>query len=460
MPFTNKATLVARLKRELPPTAPIPAALQTLGCRLWPFAYLEWCHDHFGARFTVYPVDMPPLVFLSNPHDIRAVVTAPADILHPGAGSAPITPLIGESAFILCEEEEHLCARNAALPAFHRKVVQEHDAMISEVVRHEIASWPLDTAIPLHPYIRALTLEAVLKAMFRGEDDTTLKSLKELVLDMLTVTTSFLLQEPWLRHLPGWHATWQRFVKRRKAVESLVFTLIVRRRREDKRHGDLLDMLLAAKNPDDTSMSDRQVHDHLMSMIVAGHETTAAEAAWAFQLLAHHGDVQRRLIEEIDGGSEETFLTATVQETLRHRPAFLFAIPRKVITAVEIGGFTYHPPAQLLGCTYLMHHDPDLYPDPHAFRPERFVGSTPQAGTWLPWGAGRKRCPGRHFALLEIQTVLREVLSTRLVLPASTQIEHPRWRSAILVPHAGSRIILRKRPAPSRSEHVAACLTA
>ncbi len=445
MPFTNTTSLKARMTRELPPTAPLPSILQTLGCRWFPFSYLEWCQARLGDSFTVYPVDMPPLVFLSNPQDIRTVVTAPADLLHPGAGSAPITPLIGSQAFILCEEDEHLCGRSATVPAFHLKMVQEQEAMVATIVAHEIAQWPLDTAVPLHPFIRAVTLKAVLKAIFRHEDPATLRSLERRVLNMLEVTNSFLLQEPWLRHLPGWHATWNRFVGHRAAVEAQIFTLISRRRETHERNGDLLDMLLDANTPEGSPMSDRQVHDHLMSMIVAGHETTAAEVAWAFQLLAHHPEVQNRLAEEIHTGPEQAYLTATVQETLRLRPAFLFAIPRKVVTRIELGGFTYRPPAQLVACTYLMHHNPALYPNPHAFTPERFLNHAPQAGTWLPWGAGRKRCVGRHFALLEMQSILRETLAIRQVLPTGRRIEHARWRSAILVPHAGGRVVLRKR---------------
>jgi cytochrome P450 len=182
-----------------------------------------------------------------------------------------------------------------------------------------------------------------------------------------------------------------------------------------------------------------------MAMIVAGHETTTGELAWAFQLLAHHPEVQERLIEEIDSGGSDEYLTATVHETLRHKPVFLFAIPRKVVEPVEIGGWSYRPPVHLAACTYLMHHNPELYPKPHEFRPERFIGQTQQTRTWLPWGGGRKHCLGRHFALLEVQTILREVLCTRRVLPASDRVERPRWRSAILVPHAGGRVILRER---------------
>jgi cytochrome P450 len=444
MLINNPAPLIARLKGELPPSAPLPAALQTLACRWWPITYLERCRARYGNRFTIYPVDMPPLVFLSDPDDIRDMIAAPATVLHPGAGSNVIAPLIGASSFMLCEEDEHRSGRTAIMPAFHRKMVESHTAMAQAMIEREVASWPTDTVFALHPRLRDVTLRVILKTVIAG-DDPVMEILPERLLESLSVTSSFVLQEPQLRHLPGWRATWRRFQTRSDEVDQLLFALIGRRREEAGQHGDLLDMLLMARNPDDSPMSDRQVRDNLMSMILAGHETTTAELAWAFQLLAHNPLVQERLLEEIDAGSEEEYLTATVNETLRHRPAFLFVIPRAIVEPIEIGGWTYRPPARLLGCTYLMHHNPELYPDPQAFRPERFLGETRQARTWLPWGAGPKSCLGRHFALLEVQMVLREALSTRRVLPASSHIERERWRSAVLIPQAGSRVILKRR---------------
>jgi cytochrome P450 len=356
-----------------------------------------------------------------------------------------IAPLIGERSFMLLEEEEHICGRRTITPAFHHRMVADQTAMLSDTVEREVASWPLDTNIALHPRIRALTLRVILRAVFSDRDGA-LQPLHEQLMEMLSVTVSIVLQEPKLRHLPGWRNTWRTFVKQRAKVDALIYELMRRRRSEtDPQRGDLLDMLLAAENPDGACMSDREIRDNLMSMILAGHETTTGELAWAFQLLAHSPDVQNRLSEEIDSGTDEEYLTATVNETLRHKPVFLFAIPREVIKPVEIGGWTYRPPVHLMGCTYLMHHNPELYPDPHQFRPERFIDETQQPRTWLPWGGGRKHCLGRHFALLEVQSILRAVLATRTVLPASKHIEHPRWRSAILVPHAGGRVILRER---------------
>jgi cytochrome P450 len=446
MPTSPSTSLTARLKRELPPTAPIPAILQTLACRRWPFAYPEYCRSRYGDRFTIYPTGKPPFVFLSNPQDICAVLTAPPHVLHPGKGSRVLAPLVGESSFLLADEDQHMYGRKTVTPAFHYNTVQEKAKIAIQIARREIASWPLDTPFPIYPHIQALILKVLLRTIF-SDENYVLKELHARLLELLSITSSLVLQEPRLRHLPGWRTKWRRSVQHVAKVDALILTLIAKRRHGDGRDGDLLDMLLGAHNLDDSPMSDRQIRDNLVSMILAGYETTASELAWAFQLLAHNLPVQERLIEEIDGATDDQYLTATVQETLRDKPVFLFTIPRVVVEPIQIGDWTYGPSTHLIGCTYLMHHNPELYPDPHAFRPERFLGATSRAGTWLPWGAGRKRCPGRHFALLQTQTILREVLTTRLVLPASSRIEHPRWRSAILTPHAGSRIVLHKRTA-------------
>ncbi len=181
-----------------------------------------------------------------------------------------------------------------------------------------------------------------------------------------------------------------------------------------------------------------------MSLVLAGHETTASQLAWAFQLIAHHPRVLFELLSARDR-DDDTYLIATIQEAMRHRPVFLSTIPRVLQRDFEISGTTFRPPAQLLGCIHLMHHDPQLYSDPQSFIPERFLDDPPRSHLWLPWGGGRKRCPGHHLAMFEMRAVLREVLWKWEVLPASRNIEAARWRSVIVTPSRGSRIILRTR---------------
>jgi cytochrome P450 len=435
------------VKRKLPPGRHLPVPYQTICCRWLPVRYIEDCHARLGERFTISTIDMPPLVFLTRPDDIRAVLAGDPSRLHPGAGSAIIEPLIGPRSFMLLEEDDHICGRRSIKPAFHQRMTAHHAGLLSEAVEREVASWPLDRPIQLDPLIRSLTLRVILRAIF-GIGDSILAELHKTLFEMLSVTTSVVLQEPKMRYLPGWRGTWNTFLKHRAKVDHLIYHLMRRREAEPRKEAvDLLDMLLAAADASGKKMSDRDIRDNLMSMILAGHETTTGELSWAFQLLAHNPRVQTQLVSELDAGKGDTYLEATINETMRRKPVFLFAIPRKVIEPVEVGGWTYDPPAHLVACTYLMHHNPQLYRRPYEFRPERFLDEPPGSRTWLPWGGGRKHCLGRHFALLEVKTVLQHLLARRAVLPAGERIEHARWRSAILVPHAGGRVILQDRAA-------------
>jgi cytochrome P450 len=382
---------------------------------------------------------MEPLVFMSDPRAIKSIVAAPPDVLHPGAGASVIAPLVGELSFMLAEEQQHLAGRKRINPAFHRQAIAGHTAMVREVAESEIARWPVGEAFRAHPYLRALTLKVILRTLF-GCSDERLSALHEALLAMLAVTGSLALQEPQLRRLPGWRAAWTGFLRRRAHVDWLLRELIA----EGGAENGVLAMLLDARGLDGRPLSAHQVRDDLMSLVLAGHETTASELAWALQLLAHNPAVLNTLTNALDQG-DEAYLAATVQEVLRHRPVFLFTIPRVVRQTIEIGGRTYNPPTQLLGCIHLMHHDPGLYPEPDRFRPERFLEKPPEPRHWLPWGGGRKRCPGHHLALLEMQTVLRTLLAHRTLHPAAANMEPARWRSVIVTPASGSRIILNHR---------------
>jgi cytochrome P450 len=448
MPAIATSNAARRLRGELPPSPPHPVIVQTIGGRRWPYAYLEHCLRVCGDPFTLFPLDMPPMVFLSDPQDIREVLTSDASNLHPGAGGHVIAPLIGERSFMLLEEDEHTSGRKAVTPAFHRRVVAEQAATMTGLVEAAVASWPTGTPAALLPRVRELTMNVILRVVFSDRDPGELVRLHKRLASMLVVSDTLLLQGPRLRHFPGWRQVWRRFLARRANVDEIIYQLVRDRRDSTPRGGqpDLLDMLLVAETPDGSPMPDGQVRDNLMAMLTAGHETTTGELAWAFQLLAHNPDVQGQLREEIDSaaGGEE-YLIATVHETMRHRPVFVFTIPRAVHSRVQIGRRSYPPQVQLAACTYLMHHQPDLYPDPHAFRPERFIGAAAQSRTWLPWGGGSKHCLGRHFAMLEVQTILRHVIETRVVSPASLRIERPRWRSAIVVPAHGGCVVLQPR---------------
>lgn len=451
MPHSHLAT---RLKRKLPPSAPLPSTLQTLAYRAWPLQCFERAAARYGPRFTVYPVAMPPLVILSDPAEIKAVLTAPADILHPGAGTHLTTALFGDHAFILCDEEEHRCARAAVTPALRRTAIERptYQRIVAEIAERDIATWPTQTPFAAHPRLRSLALRVILRSIF-GEETPPLAALHRRILELPQATASLVIQEPLLRYLPGWHRAWRLFQAQRHDVYELTSAIVKQRRHAHSQPQDTLDLLLAADDEHGQPMSEERILDHLVCLVVSGHETTAALLAWTLQLIAHHPRVQQRLIDEIDAGTENTYMTATIQETLRHRGALLFTMPRKVAKPIQIGDWTYKPPTHLLPAVHLLHHDPKLYPEPQRFWPERFLATAPDPYTWLPWGGGRRRCPGQHMALQETEIVLGALLTHRTVRPASRRIERGHWRNTIITPHAGARIRLAaRRRAPTLAD--------
>jgi cytochrome P450 len=264
---------------------------------------------------------------------------------------------------------------------------------------------------------------------------------------MLEVTHGTGLVLPVTRAVPPSRAKWHRFLHDRAVVDSAIAQLIADRRARSRTGTgtDTLGALLTATDARGAPLPDAYIRDSLMSLILAGHETTAGALSWALQLLAHDHRAQETLARELHNEPRPEYLRATVQEVLRHRPVFLFAIPRDVASPMPLHDWTYVPPVQLLVCIYLIHHDPALFAKPHEFRPERFIGDRAGA-SWIPWGGGRRRCPGRRLAILELETVLSIIVSRLIVRPVASAPEHPRWRSVIVIPHAGCRVTLSARP--------------
>lgn len=451
---------------RLPAGPSWPSVVQTAAMWLHPFGSLQRFRRQYGPRFTVRPSTHPPLVFISDPEEISSVLTAPETCLCPGEGARTVSPIVGLRSFMLATGHEHRAGRKVVASAFRGRSIERHEQMVREVVQRALADWPRDETIALHPRLRALTLEVILRTItgrFHGPLDGELRRLHDLALDMLDITPKLVFVERRLRRGPG-VASWAGFLRRRSEIDELLYGLIdahlaagaARRTAPDRGgfHGacaasghpeGLIGLLAAQRNADGSPVTPRQIRDNLMSVILAGHETTASQLSWAFQLLAHNPRVQRAVVAEARREAADSYLSATIQEVLRRRSVFVFAIPRAVLTTVEVGGWKYEPPAHLLPCIYLLHHDPHIYPEPYAFRPERFLDAPPAPSTWLPWGGGRKRCPGLNLALLEMKVVLSAVLETVAVEPAARKMERPHWRAVVVAPHAGSRVVLRAR---------------
>jgi cytochrome P450 len=431
---------------SLPPGPRMPSVLQTIGWWSRPTAFLERCRARYGKRFTIRLLGQSPFVVLSDPDEIKVLFQAPPDVLHPGEGAHILEPVVGPNSVILLDEAQHLEQRKLLLPAFHGEGMQRLSGLMAELAEREVASWPLDEPVRLHPRLQRVTLEIILRTVFGLERGAQLDSLRELLTEILTLGDSPLSLLPPAQRLFAGRGPMARFERTRAKADELIYALIDERRR-DGGGDDVLALLLEARHSDGSPMRAEELRDELMTALVAGHETTASQLAWAVDRIAREPAVQVRLHDELDDSSDEAYLTATINEILRHRPVLPNAEPRLVKRPIEIGGFTYAPGVVLFASAYLVHHDPAIYPEPYAFRPERFLEHTPGTYTWLPFGGGRRRCLGASFAQLEMKLVLHALLTRCALQPAGRPAMTTRRRGITIGPPRETMVVLRARSA-------------
>jgi cytochrome P450 len=423
----------------------MPAAVQTVGWWTRPIPMMERARARYGNRWTLRLLATPPFVMLSDPDQIKQVFTAPAEVLHPGEGARILEPVVGKRSILLLDEAEHLQQRRLMLGAFHRERMEGLSDLVQEVTDRELAGWPRDEPVELHPRLQALTLEVILRAVFGLDSGPRLEALRDNLTAVLEWGSGPMGLLPPLQRDWGGRGPWMRFVELRDRTDELIFEQIADRRTAADEGDDVLAMLLAARDEDGTPMTDRELRDELMTLLVAGHETTASQLAWAFERLAREPAVTATLAAEIDSGDGDAYVTATIREALRRRPVLPNVAPRLVKEPITVGDWDYEPGTCLVCNAYLIHHDPEIYPDPYSFRPERFLDNEPGTYTWIPFGGGRRRCLGAGFAQLEMKAVLTAAFAGSRVLPAGEARETTRRRAITLSPRLGARTVLAPR---------------
>lgn len=434
----------------LPPGPPYPAAIQGVGFWTRPLAFMRRCRERYGKRFTIRLPLTPPFVMLSDSDDVKQVFTAPPDVLQPGAGARVLEPVVGANSVILLDEGAHMEQRKLMLPAFHGERMERLAGLMEDVTAEELDALPRTHPIALHPRMQDLTLKIILRAVFGLDPGERFEALRTRLQEMLAFGDKPISLAP---PRPDSLATkvlervgpFAQFVRTQEEIDEMLFELIAERRAADAAGDDVLAMLLEARHEDGSPMSEQEIRDELLTLLVAGHETTASTLAWTFERLAHAPAALARLTEEVDAG-EDAYLTATIQETLRIRPVLPNVAPRLVAKPIEVGGWTYPAGCSLVLNGYLIHHDPEIYPEPDAFRPERFLETPPGTYTWIPFGGGRRRCLGASFAMLEMKVVLRQAFASFALAPSAGP-EVARRRNITVTPSGGATAVLADRQA-------------
>jgi cytochrome P450 len=423
---------------ELPPGPRWPGPLQTL---LWltagTYVAPRW-HRRYGEVFCVRLAPAGPGVVLSSPEHIREVFAGGAETFHAGEGNALLGPIMGEHSVLLLDEDAHKAARRRVMSAFHGETIASWAPAMEEIAARDVAQWPTGTPFAVHPRLNDISLEIIVRIVFGVTDERRLAVLRPRLRQVVGVgPTIFLgfLYPKLTRYGP-----WRDFLQLKESVDDLLYAEIAQRRTvadlDDRR--DVLSRLLVA----DPDLSDAELRDHLVTLLLAGHETTASTLAWTLHDLARDPRVLARVRRAVDD-DDAAYLDATVKEAMRLRPV-IRNVARRLNRPARVGGFDLPAGVVVFPSIYLVQHRPDVYPDPDRFRPERFIGANPPPATWIPFGGGLRRCLGAALATAEAHAVLKAVLRRVDLAPVGGP-EPARTRNITSIPGRGARLVILPR---------------
>ena len=451
----------------LPPGPKLPRAVQSA---IW-YRRAQWlldtCQARIGDMFTLKIAGEGDWVVTSDPATVKQVFTGSPSLLHAGEANRILLPVLGPSSVLLLDDDQHLAQRKLMLPAFHGERMRRYGGLMSEVAAAEIETWPLGEPHALRPRMQALTLEIVLRAVFGVTEGPRMDELRVELRRVLDVVTNPAGGVALLLLGPDRIARVASFKRLMEAVEEPIYAEIGERRLASDlaEREDVMSLLLQAKHEDGSPMSDKELRDELMTLLVAGHETTANALSWAVERLCRKPAKLDRLTAEIEAG-EDTYLQAVVQEILRLRPVISIVL-RRLVEPMEFGGRLLPAGASIVPSIYLIHRRPDVYPQPAEFIPERFLdegaGSPADRGintyTWIPFGGGIRRCLGGAFARFEMESVLRELILRRTIAPSRSGDERVFRRAITETPRHDAEVLLGPRSLAEHGALAAACMS-
>jgi cytochrome P450 len=439
-PLLGSRTLDKETARSLPRGSRLPTLVQTFLFAGHRKTFFPRLRARYGDVFTIRLVPGSRVVVVfSRPDHIREIFSTPPSIVHAGEGNTALEPIMGKHSLLLVDDDDHVRMRRQLMPAFNGAALRGYSQMIAELAREEIEAWPIGKPFRTHERMRNLTLEVILQVVFGVRDSDRLERLRPLVEKVVSVRPIIMLGGfyPALLKLPPWRT----FLRAQEQVDEILYDEIARRRDDPElaERNDVLSKLLAAG-----TWTDVELRDQLVTLLLAGHETTATSMAWAFHELA-------RMPEELQAGQkaadegDDNYLEAMGKESLRLHPV-VYQVGRRLTEATELGGYKLPRGTTLMAAIGLVQGDEQNFPEVDTFRPGRFLGDHPPApGTWIPFGGGTRRCIGAGFSLLESTEILRAALSRYNLAPVRSEPEKAEPRNVTLVPSRGAEVIATRR---------------
>jgi cytochrome P450 len=427
-----------------PPGSKLPAIAQAIRYVRAPLGFLTQLQHRHGDIFSVSFPYFGKVVYVADPALVKAVFTGSPEQFHAGEANATVLePALGPNSVLTLDDAPHMQQRKLLLPPFHGERIQRYGELMREVTLREMESWPVGEPFALRRHTQRITLAVIMRAVFGVHDEERLARFERLIetfANRVNAITAF----PILRRNLGRWSPWPRFLRAREALDEFIYEEIALRRGEvesgEEGHDDVLSLLLSARHDDGSPMSDEELRDELVTVLGAGHETTATALAWAMERLLRTPRVLQALRESLAAG-EDDYLDATIKETLRARPVIV-DVARKLTAAASIGGYEFPAGTFVMPAIAAMHYREDLFPNPEEFRPERFLDGKPDTYVWIPFGGGVRRCIGAAFAEYEMRIVLRAILERAELSAPDPKPEKVKVRNITLAPGKGTLVSL------------------
>ncbi len=424
---------------SLPPGPRWPGLVQGLQWIYRPIPFMEACARRYGDWFTVRLPRGMTFVFTSEPEAVRQIFAGDPDAFHAGPVNVIVKPLLGAHSLLLLDGKAHRAERRLMMPPFHGERMQAYGEAMRGIIGGAMARFPRGRPFPIHPEMQAVTLDVILRTVFGAAGETPLKGLLKALLDVSADPAALMFASPdgtvpWLRLqlALGRLSPWGRVAAIQRRVDDALFAEIARRRRGPA-GDDILSLLLASRYEDGRPMTDQDLRDELLTLLVAGHETTATALSWAVSRLVRHPEAAARL-------GEPDYLDAFIKETLRLHP-IVPLVGRYLTKPAAIAGRELPAGASVTPCIYLTHRRPDIWPDPERFDPERFLDTRVPPQHFYPFGGGARRCLGMAFALYEMKVILGEMVGSLKFQPSPGYAPRVARRGITFAPSEGMPVI-------------------
>ncbi|BBX74957.1 cytochrome P450 [Mycobacterium shinjukuense] len=433
---------------SLPPGPPLPGWVQAALMLSHGSRFVAACQRRYGSVFTLRVGRFGTLVYLADPADIKTVFAGDPSIFHAGEANSMLRGMLGDTSLLVIDDDVHRDRRRLMLPPFHRDAVARQAALMAKIAAENIAGWPVGKRFAVAPKMSEITLEVILRTVIGATDPARLAALRKVMPRLLNVgawETLGLAEPDRLRRRP-----WRALRRRIDEADQLLYAEIADRRadRDLAARTDTLAMLVRAADHGSPkpvgAMTDRELRDQLMTLLVAGHDTTATALAWALERLTRHPVILDKAVRAAEASAAgdataDEYLDALAKETLRLRPV-VFDVGRILTVPVRLAGYRLPAGTMVVPAMGLVHASPAIYPEPARFDPDRMLGATLSPATWFPFGGGNRRCLGAAFAQVEMRVVLREILRRAALSTTTAAGERQRLKHVILVPHRGALI--------------------